>query len=120
LAVMASEGGGAELVSEQEARAAIRRGERLVIDDTGSLQSLGDVRLEKMPATGQSWYPVVLAYREAGMFVTDLRERDRTAFDRMMNAILDGDAFAGAVTAGYHDDVRSLWRKFIESNSDRR
>jgi hypothetical protein len=62
----------------------------------------------------------VLAYREAGLFVTWLRERDRTAFDRMMNALLDGGAFADAVTAGYHDDVRSLWQEFIESDSDRR
>jgi len=38
LAVMVSEGGGAELVSEEEARAAIERGEQITIDDAGSLQ----------------------------------------------------------------------------------
>jgi hypothetical protein len=36
LAVMVSGGGGAELVNEDEARAAIQSGERLVIDDAGS------------------------------------------------------------------------------------
>lgn len=116
LAVMISEGGGAELVSEDEARAAIQRGEQIVIDDAGSLKSLGDVRLERAPANKPAWYPVVLAYREAGMFVTRLRESDGPAFDRMMNAILDGNAFDKAMTIGYHDNARSLWRKFMTSS----
>lgn len=120
LAVFASEGGGAEWVSEDKARAAIQRGEQLVVDDTGSLQNLTDVRLEKTPAAAQPWYPVVLAYRQAGMFVHYLQETDERAFDRMMSAILDGRAFADAVTVGYHNDARSLWQKFVESSSDRK
>jgi hypothetical protein len=118
LAVMVSEGGGAELVSENEAWAAIQRGEQIVIADAGGLQNLAGIALERAPADTASWYPVVLAYRQAGMFVSYLRESDRPAFDRMMNAILDGRAFAEAVTTGYHDDVRSLWQKF-RSSSDR-
>lgn len=121
LAVMVSGGGGAELVSEEEARAAIRRGEQIAIDETGSLQNLaGGLRVDRTPANKASWYPVVLAYRQAGMFVTYLRESDRPAFDRMMNAIFDGRTFAQAVTIGYHDDARSLWQKFIASNSERK
>jgi hypothetical protein len=54
------------------------------------------------------------------MFVNYLRESDGPAFDRMMNAILDGRAFAEAVAIGYDDDVRSLWQKFIESSPDRK
>jgi hypothetical protein len=115
LAVMLSGGGGAELVSEEEARAAIRRGEQLVIDDAGGLTKLTDVPLEQSPADKPSWYPVVLAYREAGMFVNYLRGSDRPAFDRMINAILDGRPFKDAVTAGYRDDVRSLWEKFVKA-----
>jgi hypothetical protein len=111
LAVMLLSGGGAELVSEDEARAAIQRGEKIVIDDTGGLSKWIDVRLEKEPENRPPWYPVVLAYREAGMFVNYLRESDRPAFDRMMNAILDGRPFTEAVTIGYHDNVRSLWEK---------
>jgi hypothetical protein len=120
LAVLVSGGGGAELVSEEEALAAIQRGEKIVIDDAGSMKSLGDVRLERAPANKAAWYPVVLAYREAGMFVTYLRQSDGPAFDRMMNAILDGTSFVEAVTVGYHDDVRSLWQKFVTSRSDRK
>jgi hypothetical protein len=119
--VMVSGGGGAELVSEEEARAAIQRGEQIAIDDAGGLQNLVGIRFDKAPAkTTPSWYPVVLAYRQAGTFVNYLRESDGPAFDRMMGAILDGRAFAEAVNVGYHDDVRSLWQKFITSISDRK
>ena len=93
------------------------RGERLVIDDAARLQDFYEVRLERAPVKKATWYPVVLAYREAGMFVTYLREADGPAFERMMNAILDGRSLAEAVTAGYHDDVRSLWQKFVKSRS---
>lgn len=120
LAVMISEGGGAELVSEAEARAAIQRGERLVINDAVGLPTSIDVQLEKTPMNTPHWYPAVLAYREAGMFLSYLRETDRLAFDRMMNAILDGRPFAEAVAVGYHDDVRSLWEAFFTSISERK
>jgi hypothetical protein len=116
LAVMVSGGGGAEAVSEDDARAAIQRGEKIVINDDGGLSKWVDVPLEKEPENRPPWYSVVLAYREAGMFVSYLRESDRPAFDRMMNAILDGRPFKEAITVGYHDDVRSLWQKFIGSS----
>ena len=51
------------------------------------------------------------------MFVNYLRESDGPAFDHMMNAILDGRAFAEAVTDGYHDDVRVTVAKSIKSSS---
>src|SRR5215813_8422318 len=66
LAVMASGGGGAELVSEEEAQAAIERGEQIAIETAGSLQDLVGIRFEREPARpAPSWYPVVLGYREA-------------------------------------------------------
>lgn len=121
LAVMISEGGGAELVSEREARAAIDRGEQIAIDDASRAQTTIDIRFDKPPAKqSPSWYPIVLAYRQAGMFVSYLHESDGPAFDRMMSAILDDRSFADAVNTGYHDDVRSLWRKFADSSTDRK
>jgi hypothetical protein len=45
--------------------------------------------------------------------VTYLGGSDASGFDRMMNAILAGRPFAEAVTIGYHDDVRSLWKRFV-------
>ncbi|UFZ04073.1 hypothetical protein LQG66_33595 [Bradyrhizobium ontarionense] len=120
LAVMVSGGGGAELVGADEAWAAIQDGGQIAIDDAGSLLSW-EIRFATAPARQDpSWYPVVLAYRQAGMFVTYLRASDEAAFDRMMNAILDGRAFADAVTVAYHDDVRSLWLRFVESSPHRK
>ncbi len=116
LAVMLSGGGGAELVGEEETQAAMQRGETIAIDDAGSLSNLAAVRLEKQPENKPAWYPTVLAYREAGMFVNYLRGSDRPGFDRMMTAILDGHPFAEAVIVGYHYDVQSLWQRFIKSN----
>jgi hypothetical protein len=115
LAVMVSGGGGAEFVSEDEARAAIQHGQAIVINDVGGLSKWTDVPLETEPKNRPAWYPVVLAYREAGMFVNYLRESDGQAFDRLMNAILDGRPFVEAVMVGYHDDARSLWEKFLKS-----
>ena len=120
LAVMISEGGGAELVKEDEAWAAIQRGEQIAIDDPGSTQTTIDIRFAHAPQKQDpSWYPIVLAYRQAGMFVKYLRQSDGPAFDRMLGAILDGRTFAEAIDAGYHDDVRSLWKKFVASGSNR-
>jgi hypothetical protein len=121
LAVMISEGGGAELVSEAEARAAIQRGEQIAIDDPSASQNTIDIRFAKAPERqSPSWYPIVLAYRQAGMFVSYLHESDKPAFDRMLGAILDGRTFAEAVDAGYHEDVRALWRKFVSADADRK
>jgi hypothetical protein len=36
----------------------------------------------------------------------------------MMNAILDGRAFAEAVDVGYHNDIRALWQQFGRSIAD--
>jgi hypothetical protein len=115
LAVMASGGGGAEIVSEDEARAAIQRGERIAVDETGSLLNLSAVRFER-PPPGIALSPV-LAYRQAGMFIAYLHDSDKPAFVRMMNAILDGHPLEEAVTGAYHQDVHTLWQKFAQANT---
>jgi hypothetical protein len=118
LAVMVSEGGGAEFVSEQEARSAIERGETIAIDDAGSYWNLSEVRFERAPAGATASHRTVMAYRQAGMFVTWLHDSDRPGFARMMNAVLDGRPFAEAVTVGYRQDVHSLWQKFAQSGAE--
>jgi len=116
LAVMVSGGGGAEAISEEQALAAIERGEQLDIDDAGSLRNMIEFRLEKAAANKPPWYPIVMAYRQAGMFVTYLRDLDPPAFKLMMNVILNGRPFAEAVAAGYHVDAHSLWLKFVQAH----
>ena len=117
LAVMVSGGGGAEFVSEQEARSAIARGETIAIDDAGSYWNLIGVRFERAPAQATPAHRTVMAYRQAGMFVTWLHDADGPGFANMMNAILDGRPFAEAVTEGYHRDVHSLWQEFAEASN---
>jgi hypothetical protein len=118
LAVMVSGGGGAEFVDEQEARAAIERGETIAIDDTQSLSTLlAGIRYERAPS-GTPSHRTVMAYRQAGMFISWLHRSDAPGFARMMNAILDGRPFVEAVDTGYHQDVHSLWQKFAQSGAE--
>jgi hypothetical protein len=119
LAVMVSGGGGAEAVSEEEANAAIEGGERFDIGDVGSLRTLIEFRLEKTPANKPNWYPIVMAYRQAGMFVAYLQGKDGPAFNLMMNAILNGRPLAEAVAAGYRADARTLWLRFVQAHAGR-
>lgn len=112
LAVMVSRGGGAEFVSQQEARRAIERGEHIDIEDTGSFLNLTDIRFEQAPAGISPSHRTVMAYRQAGMFVAFLHDSDAPGFARMMNAILDGRPFVEAVSIGYQDNIQSLWQKF--------
>jgi hypothetical protein len=112
LAVMVSSGGGAEFVSEREARRTIERGEHIEIEDTGSFLNLTDIRFARGPAGISSSHRTVMAYRQAGMFVSFLHGSDRPGFNRMMDAILAGRPFAEAVRVGYQNDIQSLWQKF--------
>src|SRR5262245_28837560 len=121
LAVMVSGGGGAEFVTEQEARAAIERGERIVIHDTQNLSTLMDgVRYDRPPLGATSSPLTVMAYRQAGMFVAYLHDSDGPAFARMMTAILDCRSFAEAVTVGYHEHIQSLWKKCADTRAERK
>jgi hypothetical protein len=115
LAVMVSKGGGAEFVSEREARSAIERGEHIDVEDTGSFLNLTAIRFERAPAGVSLSHRTVMAYRQAGMFVTFLRDSDTPGFARMMNAIVEGQPFAEAVKAGYEQDVQSLWQEFAQA-----
>jgi hypothetical protein len=117
LAVMASGGGGAEFVSVEEARAAIKRHEHIAIEDTGSFWNFAEIRFERAPSGATPSHATVMAYRQAGMFVSYLHDTDGPGFARMMNAILDGRPFVAAVDAGYHQDVHSLWQKFVQNSN---
>jgi hypothetical protein len=118
LAVMASGGGGAEFVSDEEARAAIERGEHIAIADSESLASLTEIRFERAPAGATPSHRTVLAYRQAGMFVAYLRDLDGPGFAGMMNAVLDGRPFAEAIAIGYRRDVHALWRQFAPTGGE--
>jgi hypothetical protein len=115
LAVMVSGGGGAEFVSEAEAREAIRRGDRIAIESEGSWRNLTGIKFEN-PQASPVGSRAMMGYRQAGLFVTFLHDRDPAGFARMMAAVLDGRPFAEAITAGYGTDLQALWAGFVRTN----
>jgi hypothetical protein len=115
LAVMVSGGGGAEGVSESQARDAVRRGDHIAIERSSSLFNLGAVKFARPPEIPDTSFRIQMAYRQAGLFVTFLHESNPVGFAHMMNAILDGRSFAEAVTAGYETDLQTLWLRFVQA-----
>lgn len=114
LAVSISDGGGAERVSPEEGRAAIVAGRRIAIVDQGSLFNLVGIRFEN-PNDQVASTPAenaMMAYRQAGMFVDDLR-RDRAAFADLMDSLLRGERFAGAFERAYHATPREAWSNYV-------
>ena len=112
LGVMVSGGGGAEGVSELQAREAIRRGDHIAIESAGALLNLTTVKFEHPQEQSNTSFRTQLAYRQAGLFVAFLHDTDAAGFARMMNAILDGRPFVEAVKAGYDTDLQTLWSRF--------
>jgi len=124
LAVMVSSGGGAEGVSEDQAREAIRRGDHIAIASSASARLLGVIpvdfgviRFAQSPEVPDTSFRVLMAYRQAGMFVTFLRDKNPVGFARMMNAILDDRPLTEAVTARYGTDLQALWLSFVQTQS---
>lgn len=113
LAVMVSHGGGAEGVSDAEARDAIRRGDRIAITESGSLLHLTTVEFEQTPKIPETSIRVRLAYREAALFVRYLRDRDPAAFTHLMHDIEENRPFRDAVRTAYGVNVVDLWSRFV-------
>jgi len=115
LAVVVSGGGGAEEVTVADARDAIRWGDRIAVQNAGSLLDWVGVRMVAPPHVPETSFRVQMAYRQAAMFVAFLQDSDPVAFAALMRAILDGQPFAEAVETGYHTDVETLWLRFLRS-----
>jgi len=115
LAVVVSDGGGAEEVSVADARDAIRWGDQIAVTREGSLFDWVGVRMERPPQVPDTSLRVQMAYRQAGMFVAFLRDTNPAAFAAMMQAILDGRPFAEAIETGYQADIQALWLRFVKA-----
>jgi hypothetical protein len=118
LAVMVSGGGGAEEVSEWQARDALRWGDRIAMNTGGSLLDWVGVRMEAAPEVPQTSTRIQMAYRQSGMFVTFLHDTNPVAFATMMHGVLDGQPFAEAVAAAYHTDLEVLWLRFLRTSGE--
>ena len=111
-------GGGAEGVSERQAREAIQRGDHIAIESTGSLLVLAGVKFEQPPHMPGTPFRIQMAYRQAGLFVAFLHDTNPTSFAQMMDGILDGRPLAEAVVTGYGTDLPALWSRFASAKED--
>ena len=105
LAVVVSNGGGAEKASIADATTALRTGKSLTPEDHGSF-------LFKKFASSYDLTPPMF-YRQSGMFVAWLRQQDSTRFRTFLVAIEGGEGFATAFTTAYGMDVDTAWRQFV-------
>jgi hypothetical protein len=118
LAVMVSGGGGAEEISESQAREAIRRGDHIAIESAGSLFNLAAVKFQRSLETPNNSFRTQMAYRQAGLFVTFLHDTSPVGFARMMDAVLDGVPFAEAVTTAFETDLTTLWLRLARAQAN--
>jgi hypothetical protein len=118
LAVMVSNGGGAEGVSEMEAVDALVKGYAIVVTDEGLWRDFASIRFEIEPPRDPSRDDFIsfrqrLAYRQAGMFVAWLRERDPGAFTKLLRRIENGESFRNSFHVSYAANPLELWQNFV-------
>lgn len=120
LAVMASNGGGAEGVSEADAAEAIRGGYRVVLDGRRWID-FAALGFEREPPRDRTKDALTqrqrLAYRQAGMFVGWLRRRDQDAFLQLLRALEAGRPFEAAFQLAFGESAAQLWRRFVSELS---
>jgi len=114
IAVVASDGGGAQRVTASEAEAEIAAGKFIETPDAASL--FGNIGLRPPPPRMEGEdlrLRMHMAYRQAGLFVAFLREQDPRAFKGLMHRLLGGEAFKPAFEANYGEKLAALRARFI-------
>lgn len=113
LATLVADGGGAENVSADDARRALRAGLRFEPVARDSLLS---------PYTADYWfgsqipeaaYRQHLFYRQAMLFVGYLRDRDEGRFRALLLAIQDGGRFGPSFESAYEAELVTVWQQFL-------
>lgn len=112
LAVEVSGGGGAEGVTEEEARGAIAEGRLFVPEGHGGL-----LHRDGASAWG---LPQHLFYREAGMFVASMRAKDGAEFAALLHHVEDGEDVGDAFRRAYGMDLGVAWEQFRADAAARR
>lgn len=121
LAVMVSDGGGAEGVDDAAAAEAIRKGHAIVVKSDGLWIDFDAIPFEVEPPRDVQRDSVTprqrLAYRQAAMFVAWMRERDPQAFALFLRRIADGEPFRQSFYASFTTSPEERWRNFAASVS---
>jgi len=112
LAVIVSDGGGAEHVTETEALNAIRKGVHIYMEDKGSLFHVSRIAFEN-----ETDEPVLfqMQYRQAGLFVEYLKNKNTHGFAIMLSELLNGQSFEKALCSGFNTKLNTLWSDFEDS-----
>ncbi len=118
LAVMASNGGAAETVSDAAAAQAIRDGHGVILDST-PWSYFAAIPYANEPPCGAGCdlrsFRQRLAYRQAAIFIAWLRDRDGTAFDGFMRSLEGGADFTEAFETAFGAPPGTLWKDFAAS-----
>lgn len=105
LAVLVSDGGGAENVSSEAALEAIRQGRYFVPESSRSWL---------FPKSASSYgLDAHMYYRQASLFVGFMRDKNPPAFESLIMAIAARTEFAEAVQIAYGKSLDELWGKFL-------
>lgn len=111
MGVVTSNGGGAETVTEQEALAAIYRGQRFTPRDRGGLFS-------HYYASDYNLIPHMY-YQQAGLFVSFLKQRNAGSFKDSYIGLLEGEIFAEVWRDNFGLTIAELWDEFIHDDIGR-
>lgn len=115
LAVMASDGGAAESVSDADAARAIRDGYGVVLDETPWADFMA-IPFAAEPPCGAGCdvrsFRQRLAYRQAALFIAWLRKSDPEAFSRLLRALEGGEDFDMAFKAAFAGAAGARWKDF--------
>lgn len=118
LAVLASDGGAAESVSDQDAAQAIRDGYAIVLDNASWMNFLA-IPFAAPPPCGAGCTPRSyrqrLAYREAALFIGWLRTTNPQAFSKLMRALESGADFDDAFQDAFAATPSARWTAFAQS-----
>ena len=104
LGVFVSDGGGAESISEDQARASILAGRTFVPETSGGV-------FWRKSASSYGLSPH-LFYREAAMFVAYLKRLDEARFKTLLLGVEDGGSFKSVFAVAYGEDIDSVWQGF--------
>lgn len=115
LAVMASDGGAAEGVSDADAEQAIRNGFSVILDWTPWI-NFAAIPFAAEPPCDKGCDVLSLrqrlAYRQAALFIAWLRGREPDGFSRLMRSVERGENFDAAFKAAFGGTPWERWKDF--------